>query len=211
MEHHSNVASVSNTQLAFYLHFVLLALTLYFGYIVYATNKSKVVFDIFNKKIFIWIAAFFVVFIASSEVMLIGLKTLSAPATMQEVQSHEYFKDYSNNVEIIRGYISSDKINIAKQKIVKTAFPVLWGILAFIFLIFGIKKQLKTIRIIALALLGITIAKLFIYDINNISETGKIIAFILLGILILIISFVYQKIKVLVIDDEKPSENNEAN
>ena len=44
---------------------------------------------------------------------------------------------------------------------------------------------------------------LFIYDIKNVSETGKIIAFILLGVLILVISFVYQKIKVLVIDDEK--------
>ena len=74
-----------------------------------------------------------------------------------------------------------------------------------------LQKQIKSIRIIALALLGITIAKLFVYDINNISETGKIIAFILLGILILIISFVYQKIKVLVIDDDKPSENNETN
>jgi len=42
---------------------------------------------------------------------------------------------------------------------------------------------------------------LFVYDIKNVSETGKIVAFILLGILILIISFVYQKIKKLVVDD----------
>ena len=63
-------------------------------------------------------------------------------------------------------------------------------------------------RIIALSLLGLTIIKLFIYDISNVSETGKIIAFILLGVLILIISFVYQKLKVLVSDDVKP-ENNE--
>ena len=59
-------------------------------------------------------------------------------------------------------------------------------------------------RIIALSLLGLTIIKLFIYDISNVSETGKIIAFILLGVLILIISFVYQKLKVLVSDDVKP-------
>ena len=74
----------------------------------------------------------------------------------------------------------------------------------------AIKKQIKSIRVIALVLLGITIIKLFVYDINNISETGKIIAFILLGVLILIISFVYQKIKFLVIDANKEQKNNET-
>jgi len=52
-----------------------------------------------------------------------------------------------------------------------------------------------------LTLLGITIVKLFLYDIKNVSETGKIIAFILLGVLVLVISFVYQKIKKLVVDE----------
>jgi uncharacterized membrane protein len=63
---------------------------------------------------------------------------------------------------------------------------------------------------VALSLLGITILKLFLFDISNASETGKIMAFILLGILILIISFVYQKIKVLVQDDKKPNETDET-
>jgi uncharacterized membrane protein len=87
--------------------------------------------------------------------------------------------------------------------------PVLWGSLAFLFLILGIKKQSRILRIMALSLLGITILKLFLYDIRNASETGRIIAFIMLGVLILIISFVYQKLKVLVIDDKKTSENHE--
>lgn len=51
-------------------------------------------------------------------------------------------------------------------------------------------------------LLGLTVIKLFTYDIRNASETGKIVAFILLGVLILVISFVYQKIKRLVATDE---------
>ena len=76
------------------------------------------------------------------------------------------------------------------------------GRLSFVFLIIGIRKQIKQLRIIALTLLGLTIVKLFVYDINNVSETGKIIAFILLGVLILIISFVYQKIKKLVVDTD---------
>jgi uncharacterized membrane protein len=53
--------------------------------------------------------------------------------------------------------------------------------------------------------------KLFVYDINNVSETGKIIAFILLGVLILIISFVYQKIKRLVVDENINTVSDEKN
>jgi uncharacterized membrane protein len=44
--------------------------------------------------------------------------------------------------------------------------------------------------------------KLFLFDIRNISEGGKIAAFIMLGILLLIISFMYQKLKKMIIDDE---------
>ena len=110
-------------------------------------------------------------------------------------------------IESAKIYLADSKIESSRETILKTSFPILWGILAFIFLIFGVKKPSKTFRIIALTLLGLTIAKLFIYDISNVSETGKIIAFILLGVLVLIISFVYQKLKILVSDDAKPENN----
>lgn len=188
-EHYEIILGYSSSQIAFYLHYVMLALTLFFGFIIYQSNKKTVVFDVFNTKMFMWIAAFLLILIASQEVLLHGLKLLKdSPETINDIYGASYIK---------------------KQKIIKTAFPVLWGVLAFLFLIIGIKKQNKTIRIIALVLLATTIVKLFVYDINNISETGKIIAFILLGVLILIISFVYQKIKFLVTDDEKQNQTNE--
>ena len=60
--------------------------------------------------------------------------------------------------------------------------------------------------------MGITILKLFIYDIKNVSETGKIVAFILLGVLILVISFVYQRVKKLVVDEvQKTGVDEEIN
>ena len=103
--------------------------------------------------------------------------------------------------------LSTDEASM-RTLMIKTGFPILWGVIAFAFLIIGIKRENKTLRIIALTLLGLTIVKLFLFDIKNASETGKIIAFILLGVLILIISFVYQKIKVLVLDDKKIKEND---
>ena len=129
------------------------------------------------------------VVIASTEVVLQGLHVMNFS---------------SDQIPLSDGY---EMVSSARYKIIKTGLPVLWGILAFVLLLWGIKKQMKQLRIIALALLGLTIVKLFVYDISNVSETGKIIAFILLGILILIISFIYQKIKVLVIDEDEITKN----
>jgi uncharacterized membrane protein len=181
-----NVLEENNTHIAYYLHMLSLVFIMVFCYFIYHTNRKQKVFTQFNHKFTPWIAIIVLVIISSTELILQGLHLMS--------------------FSIVEGIDFDDKyelISDAKNNLIKTALPVLWGILAFILLLLGIKKQIKQLRIIALALLGFTILKLFIYDIKNVSETGKIIAFILLGVLILVISFVYQKIKVLVIDDEK--------
>ncbi|GAW88748.1 membrane protein [Flavobacterium psychrophilum] len=174
-------------------------------------EKEKVIPEFFNTNISIWIAAFFIIFLASSEIMLHGLVITNSPVTLQDIKSSTMYADYKNDPKYLRILISDNFISETRTRIWKAAFPILWGFLAFIFLIIGIKKQNKTIRIIALSLLGLTVVKLFVYDISNVSETGKIIAFILLGVLILIISFVYQKLKILVIDDTKTEEHKEIN
>jgi uncharacterized membrane protein len=83
----------------------------------------------------------------------------------------------------------------------KTGYAILWGVSSFVLMIIGMKRKEQIIRILSLVLFAITILKLFVYDLRNISEGGKIVAFILLGILLLIISFMYQKVKKLVVDD----------
>jgi uncharacterized membrane protein len=62
--------------------------------------------------------------------------------------------------------------------------------------------KLKHLRIISLTLFLITLLKLFLVDIKGISEGGKIAAFISLGILLLIVSFMYQRLKKLLLADE---------
>ncbi|WP_310554415.1 DUF2339 domain-containing protein [Flavobacterium sp.] len=204
-EHSNYISSGINENIVFYLHYVMLTFTIYFGYLLYKMNRENELLDFFKKPIFIWIGSFFIIYLASSEVMLHGLILNNSPITMQEVlkDNPAIIKD-KYSIENSKSYLGQYQIANARETILKTSFPVLWGAFAFIFLVFGIKKPSKTMRIIALSLLGLTIAKLFIYDISNVSETGKIIAFILLGVLILIISFVYQKLKVLVSDDVKP-------
>lgn len=89
-------------------------------------------------------------------------------------------------------------------------YPILWGMCSFVLMFFGMKKKIRNLRIISLSLFFVTLAKLFTYDIRDISEGGKIAAFISLGILLLIVSFMYQKLKKIVLeDDSKKNTGNE--
>lgn len=92
----------------------------------------------------------------------------------------------------------------------RTGYAILWGLSSFILMVIGMRKKVKVLRILSLALFAITIFKLFIFDIRDISEAGKIIAFILLGVLLLIISFMYQKVKKLIVDDNFMKTNKES-
>ena len=206
MEQEQNISMGQGSQISYYVHYLSLSLVVYFGYLIYKTNEKHKVFPLVNNKLIYWGAAFVFVFLVSTELILQGIQIMNLQLTPAMIT--EYSSSFNeSNLFIHKQYLAADIISEAKFKIIKTGLPVLWGVLAFIFLILGIKKQVKELRIIALSLLGITIVKLFIYDISNVSETGKIIAFILLGALILVISFVYQKIKVLVIDEKKTTEH----
>lgn len=209
-ENYEYLNSVVHYRVSFWLHYLSLAIVIYFGYQIYKMNKENVIFEFIRNKFMLWIVAFFIIYLASTELMLHSEVISLSPITQNEAMSSQSYQNYKdiNNAKDVLAYKNTETV---RNLVVRTGYPILWGIIAFAFLIYGIKKQNKKVRIIALALLGLTIVKLFLYDIRNASETGKIIAFILLGILILIISFVYQKIKVLVLDDAKPTENEEKN
>jgi uncharacterized membrane protein len=69
----------------------------------------------------------------------------------------------------------------------------------------GMKYKYRTLRIVSLTLFAIILAKLFMFDIRNIPVAGKIAAFFCLGILLLVVSFMYQRLKKIIIEDEKKS------
>lgn len=197
-EMRDNFAGNYASQIAFITHYLLLVCLFYFGYVLYSQRNSERYSKYLNHKLALWILAFFGVYILSNEVMIHSLKLGNEITNNADFAKNR--PGWSNNF-YERGYFFEIQADLMKTQVVKIGYPILWGIISFAMLIFGIKKQNKQLRIIALSLLGLTILKLFLYDIRNVSETGKIIAFILLGVLILIISFVYQKLKRLVIED----------
>lgn len=85
----------------------------------------------------------------------------------------------------------------------KLGLSILWGVLSLILISYGIWKNRKHLRLLAIILFGITLIKLFLYDIATMNTIRKTIVFVLLGILLLIISFLYNKYKHLLLDDEK--------
>ena len=89
---------------------------------------------------------------------------------------------------------------------IKTALPVLWGLASFALMWLGMRYKTRVLRIISLTLFSITLVKLFVFDIENIPAAGKIAAFFCLGVLLLIISFMYQKVKNIIADDEEKSK-----
>lgn len=85
----------------------------------------------------------------------------------------------------------------------KLGMSILWGIVALLYIIFGLWKGKKHIRIFAIVLFAITLIKLFVYDISNLGTIAKTIIFISLGILLLVTSFLYNKYNNLTDVEEK--------
>lgn len=106
-------------------------------------------------------------------------------------------------------YGSVGNIDRIETVYIKAGLPVLWGLLSFALMWLGMNKKVRTLRIISLTLFSITLLKLFLFDIKNIPPAGKIAAFFCLGLLLLIISFMYQKVKKIIVDDEAPATQDQ--
>lgn len=68
-----------------------------------------------------------------------------------------------------------------------------WMVYGAALMIAGFRHHNSFVRWLALALLGITVLKVFLYDMNELQRVYRIVSFIALGVLLLAISFVYQK------------------
>lgn len=88
----------------------------------------------------------------------------------------------------------------------KLGLSILWGVYALFLIGMGLWKNRKYLRIGAIGLFAVTLIKLFFYDISSLDTISKTIVFVSLGVLLLIISFLYNKYKHLIIDDVKAED-----
>jgi uncharacterized membrane protein len=164
----------------FFFHYALLAGAILVSILSLTIFREM---DEFNRKtgnLYGWFFVFLFVFMASAEL---------------------------DHLVVTVGYSDPESISTLLTQNHKIGYPILWGITSFLLIAAGMKWKKRHLRIISLTLFLITLVKLFTVDIVGISEGGKIAAFISLGLLLLVVSFMYQRLKRLLLKDE--TENPE--
>ncbi|HEY4639574.1 MAG TPA: DUF2339 domain-containing protein [Candidatus Udaeobacter sp.] len=91
--------------------------------------------------------------------------------------------------------------NIARDM----SYSIAWGLFALLLLIVGIRTRIAATRYAGLALLGITVVKLFFHDLSQLEQLYRIGAFIAVAVIAIVASFLYQRFLAAV------TKNNHAN
>lgn len=160
-------------------HYALLAAVLTVSILTLNKVRSMEEFNTNTFNAYAWLFILFYVFISSAEL---------------------------DHLVVLVGYSGPDSLNYLITQNHKIGYPILWGLTSFGIIAFGLSKKKRHLRLISLCLLLITLLKLFLVDIRGISEGGKIAAFISLGALLLIISFMYQRLKRILLTDDAEKE-----
>ena len=87
----------------------------------------------------------------------------------------------------------------------KLGLSILWGSYALFLIVLGIWRNKAYLRMAAFALFGVTLLKLFFYDIAHLPTLPKTVIFIALGSLLLLISFLYNKYRLLLFGEDSES------
>lgn len=107
-----------------------------------------------------------------------------------------------------------DAKSLVKSDILKhtqaEGYTTLWSLYSFALMFYGMRKKITHLRVLSLVIFGAAIIKLFFVDIRNMSEAGKIIAFISLGVLLLVVSFLYQKLKQIIVGETIEEKSNSS-
>ena len=165
----------------FVFHYVLVAALLVVSVLSLREIQKMEAFNQSSQNIYSWFFVFFYLFVASAEL---------------------------DNLVVCIGFSTPDSIHHILTQNHKIGYPILWGVTSFLLIAVGLKTKKKHLRIISLTLFLITLVKLFAVDIRGISEGGKIAAFISLGVLLLVVSFMYQRLKKLLLADEVSTKEN---
>lgn len=81
-------------------------------------------------------------------------------------------------------------------------FSVSLSVAGFILMALGMRLHLKVLRMVSLVIFGVVLLKLGLVDLWLLATIGKVIVFIILGVILLVLSFLYQKLKAVLFNDD---------
>jgi uncharacterized membrane protein len=73
------------------------------------------------------------------------------------------------------------------------SYSIAWGLFALLLLVVGMRKRTAPARYAGLALLGITVVKLFLHDLSQLDQLYRIGAFVVVAVIAILASFLYQR------------------
>jgi uncharacterized membrane protein len=72
-------------------------------------------------------------------------------------------------------------------------YSIAWALFALVLIVLGMRIKQRAARYAGVALLGITLAKLFLHDLSDLNELYRIGAFVGVAIILIAASFIYQR------------------
>jgi uncharacterized membrane protein len=163
----------------FLFHYVFVALMLVMIFLNMYHIRERFGLQSLIGKITLWVTPFVLIFMASAEL---------------------------DHIIVLSGYANGSSVYELLETSRKVGYPILWGLCGFVMIFLGMRFKQLHLRIAALVLFLLTLIKLFVYDIQDVPPAGKIAAFVSLGILLLVISFMYQRLKLLLVNETKAKE-----
>lgn len=97
-----------------------------------------------------------------------------------------------------------DRMNLPDEA--NAGFSIALMLAGFAQMIAGMRFHMKVLRMISLCTFGIVLVKLLVADLWAMPTVGKILVFVLLGVILLLLSFLYQKLKDVLFKNDADSE-----
>lgn len=120
----------------------------------------------------------------------------------------------SISYELHHLYVLATSHNLTDSYAVKNHFnilylPIIWTILASLFIYIGLRKNIQEYNKVGFALIGLMALKLYGYDVWQMDNISRISAFIALGIILLLSSFTFQRLKKIIKNMVDTKEKNQ--
>ncbi|MDZ7360950.1 MAG: DUF2339 domain-containing protein [candidate division KSB1 bacterium] len=88
------------------------------------------------------------------------------------------------------------------QNLQQLTLSGIWLFYSVVLMVTGLWRRWQGLRIISMALFGITILKIFIYDLSFLERLYRIFSFIGLGVILLAVSYLYQRYKAVIFENK---------
>lgn len=105
--------------------------------------------------------------------------------------------NYDGNMEAIEGILEDTH---------RILYPILWGLISFFLMFAGMRYKISALRMMSLVLFGVILLKFFALDFWRINIFARIVSLIFIGGLLLFISYLYNQLRLMILEGELDTE-----